>query len=75
MKHNYDIAVGNFCGGNGHCRSDGDDRFKLHFKAGYEGCPLVNAAGPNADTLGQLADALLDGMLLSRLDYLARINP
>jgi len=45
------------------------DNFKFHFKAGAGGYPLVGTARSIADTLCALADAGLDGILLSWLDY------
>jgi len=45
------------------------ENFKFHFKAGAGGYPLVGIAQSIADTLCALADAGLDGILLSWLDY------
>lgn len=50
------------------------ETFKYHFKAGAGGYPLVGTARGIADTLEALADAGLDGMLLSWLDYAAGIT-
>jgi alkanesulfonate monooxygenase SsuD/methylene tetrahydromethanopterin reductase-like flavin-dependent oxidoreductase (luciferase family) len=45
------------------------ENFKFHFKAGAGGYPLVGTAQSIADALSALADAGLDGILLSWLDY------
>ncbi len=50
------------------------ENFKYHFKAGAGGYPLVGTPRGIADTLEALADAGLDGMLLSWLDYGAGIT-
>lgn len=50
------------------------EQFRYHFKAGWAGFPLVGTPGMIVDQLGMLADAGLDGICLSWLDYAGGIR-
>jgi alkanesulfonate monooxygenase SsuD/methylene tetrahydromethanopterin reductase-like flavin-dependent oxidoreductase (luciferase family) len=68
-----DVAVQNLCHQLGIDKMITDpaayDRFKYHFKAGYGGYPLVGTAERIAGLLEKVADAGLNGLALSWLDY------
>jgi alkanesulfonate monooxygenase SsuD/methylene tetrahydromethanopterin reductase-like flavin-dependent oxidoreductase (luciferase family) len=73
VEHGDDVAVENLASELGVADKlpsrEAYETFKYHFKAGAGGYPLVGTAERIADTLHALADAGLDGMLLSWLDY------
>jgi alkanesulfonate monooxygenase SsuD/methylene tetrahydromethanopterin reductase-like flavin-dependent oxidoreductase (luciferase family) len=73
IEHGDDVAVENLAQELGVADKlpshEAYENFKFHFKAGAGGYPLVGTAQSVADTLEALADAGLDGILLSWLDY------
>ena len=53
----------------GICTPERAEQFRYHFKGGWAGFPLVGTPQMMVDHLGMLADAGLDGICLSWLDY------
>ena len=73
-----DVAVANLCHQLGMDKvitdKDAYERFKFHFKAGYGGYPLVGTPEHIAQKLEDVANAGLDGLALSWLDYHAGLD-
>ncbi len=73
-----DVAVANLCHQLGMDKvitdKDAYERFKFHFKAGYGGYPLVGTPDHIARKLEDVANAGLDGLALSWLDYHAGLE-